>query len=118
MYGIVGLGSGTAIVADATPRVGVSFAVRSWRRLSLGFSRRRISDFSTGVAMEDATLWVCLVMLLDFFVVGLLVLHSLDMFGSLLGTWIPFALIFVSSFGVGRLASGRLTTCSALPCVY
>jgi hypothetical protein len=40
-------------------------------------------------------------MLLDFFVVALMVLHSLDMFASLLGTWIPFALIFISTWLTG-----------------
>ena len=35
---------------------------------------------------------------MDFFVVALLINRSLDMFASLLGTWIPFALIFVATY--------------------
>jgi hypothetical protein len=35
-------------------------------------------------------------MAMDFFVVALLVNKSLEMFTSLLGTWIPFLLIFGS----------------------
>jgi hypothetical protein len=37
----------------------------------------------------------------DFFVVALLINRSLEMFASLLGTWIPFALIFTSTYVTG-----------------
>ncbi len=37
----------------------------------------------------------------DFFVFALLINRSLEMFGSLLGTWIPFALIFASTYLTG-----------------
>jgi hypothetical protein len=40
----------------------------------------------------------------DFFVVALLINRSLDMFASLLGTWIPFALIFTSTYLTGLVA--------------
>jgi hypothetical protein len=45
-------------------------------------------------------------MLVDFFVVGLLINRSLEMFASLLGTWIPFALIFTSTWLSGLFATG------------
>jgi hypothetical protein len=53
--------------------------------------------------IQTSTIFVCLVILMDFFVVALLVQRSLAMFASLLGTWIPFVLIFLSTFVTGRL---------------
>ena len=52
--------------------------------------------------LQTAIIFVAFVMLMDFFVVALLINRSLDMFASLLGTWIPFALIFVSTLWVGE----------------
>jgi hypothetical protein len=46
------------------------------------------------------------VITLDFFVVALMINRSLEMFASLLGTWIPFALIFTSTYVTG-LYMGR-----------
>ena len=48
----------------------------------------------------------------DFLVVALLILHSLDMFASLLGTWIPFTLIFTSTYLTGLYSqrSAKLKT--------
>ena len=43
----------------------------------------------------------------DFFLVGLIIEKSLDMFKSLLGIWIPFALIFLSVAGVGSFVRSR-----------
>jgi hypothetical protein len=45
--------------------------------------------------------------LLDFFVVSLLNQKNLDMFTILIGTWIPFALIFTTTYIIGMLMSGR-----------
>jgi hypothetical protein len=39
----------------------------------------------------------------DMFVVALLIEKSLDMFRSPLGTWVPFLLIFLSSWVTGNL---------------
>jgi hypothetical protein len=44
------------------------------------------------------------VITVDFFVVALLINRSMNMFASLLGTWIPFALIFISTFVTGLYA--------------
>ena len=48
-----------------------------------------------------ALIFVGFVIVVDFFVVALLINRSLDMFASLLGTWIPFALIFTSTYLTG-----------------
>jgi hypothetical protein len=44
---------------------------------------------------------------MDFFVVALLIDKSLDMFNSLLGTWIPFVFIFTSTLLTGFFISKR-----------
>jgi hypothetical protein len=54
-----------------------------------------------------AVLFTAIVMLLDFFAVALVIYHSLAMFESVLGTWIPFALIFVSTYLTGLVAARR-----------
>jgi hypothetical protein len=52
--------------------------------------------------LETAALFVAFVVLLDFVVVALLINKSLAMFGNVLGTWIPFVLIFISTYYTGR----------------
>jgi hypothetical protein len=42
------------------------------------------------------------VMAMDFFVIAMAILKSFEMFDSFLGTWLPFAMIFVSSWMTGR----------------
>lgn len=51
--------------------------------------------------LQTAGIFIAFVIAMDFFVVALLINHSLDMFTSFLGTWIPFALIFTSTFVTG-----------------
>ena len=48
-----------------------------------------------------ATSFVAIVILMDFFIVALLINQSFDMFLSPLGTWIPFVLIFASTYFTG-----------------
>lgn len=50
---------------------------------------------------QTAIMFVGCVIAMDFFVVALLITRRLEMFASLLGTWIPFALIFTSTFLTG-----------------
>ena len=54
-----------------------------------------------------AVYFLSFVILVDFFVVALLINQSLEMFTSLIGTWIPFALIFLSTFFTGTLLVKR-----------
>jgi hypothetical protein len=61
------------------------------------------SKFNYTGPLATATIFVGFVMVVDFFVVGLLINRSLVMFASLLGTWIPFALIFTSTLLIGLL---------------
>jgi hypothetical protein len=57
--------------------------------------------------LQTALIFIAFVMLMDFFVSALLINQSLEMFTSLLGTWIPFALIFLSTYLTGLLTVNR-----------
>lgn len=63
--------------------------------------------FNYTAPLQTALLFVGFVAVVDFFVVALVILGSLDMFASLLGTWIPFALIFTSTWLTGLLVTRR-----------
>jgi hypothetical protein len=48
--------------------------------------------------------FVAIVIGMDFFVVALLIQRDFAMFRSVLGTWLPFGMIFLSTFIVGLVA--------------
>ncbi len=50
-----------------------------------------------------ASTFTAMVITLDALVVAWLIQGSFEMFSSVLGTWLPFALIFVSTFVTGSL---------------
>jgi hypothetical protein len=54
-----------------------------------------------------ALLFIAFVISMDFFLVGLVINRSLAMFTSLLGTWVPFILIFLSTYLTGLVAQKR-----------
>lgn len=56
-----------------------------------------------------AVIFVSFVISVDFFLVALLIIQSLEMFSTLLGAWIPFVLIFTSTYLTGIAANGRRT---------
>jgi len=68
--------------------------------------------FNYTTPLQTAIIFVVFVITVDFFVVALLINQSLDMFASLLGTWIPFALIFTSTYltGLYTVRSSKLKT--------
>ena len=57
--------------------------------------------FNYTTPLQTAMIFVGFVIVVDFFVVALLINRNLEMFASLLGTWIPFALIFTSTYLTG-----------------
>jgi hypothetical protein len=57
--------------------------------------------------LQTAIIFLGFVVFMDVFVVALLVIRSFEMFASLIGTWIPFALIFVSTYLTARYLEGR-----------
>jgi len=71
----------------------IFFALVSWNY----FTRFHLTS-----ALKTAAIFVFTVIFLDFFLVALVIQRSLAMFASLLGTWIPFALIFGSTYLTGR----------------
>ncbi len=76
--------------------------------VSLMFFRK----FNYTTPVQTAMIFVGFVIAVDFFVVALLINRSLEMFVSLLGTWIPFALIFTSTYltGVSVLKNAKPET--------
>ena len=60
--------------------------------------------------LQTAIIFVSFVIVVDFFVVALLINRSLAMFASVLGTWIPFSLIFTSTLITGLLLYKTKTT--------
>ena len=61
------------------------------------------NKFNYTTPLQTALFFVSFIIVVDFFVVALLINRSLDMFMSPLGTWIPFALIFTSTYVTGTL---------------
>lgn len=63
--------------------------------------------FGDATPLVAASFVLVFVVLVDFFVVALAMNHSLDMFRSVLGTWLPFLLIFSATFLTGMLVDRR-----------
>lgn len=57
--------------------------------------------------LTTAAVFLAVVVLLDVIVIALLVERSFAMFRSVLGTWLPFALIFVATYLVGLVTVRR-----------
>ena len=70
-----------------------------------GVSLVYFGKFNYTTPLLTAGIFIAFVIGMDFFVVALLINKSLDMFTSLIGTWIPFALIFSSTWLTGRLVT-------------
>ncbi len=78
-----------------------------------GISLLYFSRFHYTPPLATAAIFLGFVIAMDFFVVALLILRSLEMFASPLGTWIPFALIFASTFLTGSLVHKKTLTPAA-----
>ena len=79
----------------------------AWCGAAMGIGLK-VAPLQTALVIDAvAAAWVSIVILLDFFVVALLIERDLAMFGSPLGTWIPFALIFLATLAVGWVESAR-----------
>ena len=71
--------------------------------ISLFYFRR----FNYTTPLRTAVIFLSFVIGMDFFVVAMLINRSFAMFASLLGTWIPFALIFLSTYLSGLFVARR-----------
>lgn len=58
--------------------------------------------FNFTTPLQTAAIFIAFVIAMDFFGVAMLINRSFEMFASLLDTWIPFALIFASTYLTGR----------------
>lgn len=57
--------------------------------------------------LATAAAFLAFIAVVDFFLVALIVNRSLDMFRSVLGTWLPFALIFAAAWGAAEIVQRR-----------
>ena len=66
-----------------------------------GISLVYFRKFNYTAPLQTALIFVAFVIAMDFFLVAMVINRSFDMFASLLGTWIPFVLIFTSTYLTG-----------------
>ncbi len=59
--------------------------------------------FGFTMPMQTAIIFIAIVIGLDIFLVAMIFEKSFAMFASVLGTWIPFALIFAATYVTGTL---------------
>ena len=74
--------------------------------------------FGSWSPLRTAAAFLGVVIVMDVFVVALLIERSFEMFKSVLGTWLPFFLIFVSTWWTGlavRWAARRAAVCINRP---
>jgi hypothetical protein len=63
--------------------------------------------FSYTTPLQTATIFTLSAIMLDLTVVATIIERSYAMFGSLIGTWIPFGLMFLTTYLIGRLITKR-----------
>lgn len=68
--------------------------------------------FNYTTPLQTAIVFVAVVVFMDVFLVALIIEKSFEMFTSLLGTWIPWALIFASTYLTGLYVTRRAQTTS------
>jgi hypothetical protein len=93
---VASLGTALAAHAVAAP---VIFSMISW----FYFAKLRYTS-----PLQTSAVFVLIVVLLDFFVVALVINRSLEMFQSVLGTWIPWGLIFLSTYLTSRVVEAQI----------
>jgi hypothetical protein len=71
-----------------------------------GVSLIYFHKFNYTSPLQTAVYFLAFVIAMDFFVITMLINRSFEMFTSILGTWLPFALIFTSTYLTGRFVVG------------
>ena len=110
VFGLVGWGfcGATMGVAVATTDLGHALIIHDiaapviFAVLSFVYFRRN-GAYSP---LRTATTFLAIVIAMDFFLVALLIERSFAMFESFIGTWFPFALIFLSAWLTGIALRG------------
>ena len=75
-----------------------------------GVSLVYFTKFNYTSPFQTALIFVGFVIFMDFFLIALVINRSLEMFTSLLGTWIPFTLIFLSTYVTGLVVTRQQRT--------
>jgi hypothetical protein len=70
-------------------------------------SIRYFTRYGYTTPLQTALVFTGFVAIVDFFLVAMVILGTLEMFASPLGTWIPFALIFLSTWLTGHTVAQR-----------
>lgn len=89
----------TTLIAHAAGAP-VIFAAISW----IYYTR-----FGYTKPLVTASIFLGIVILLDIFPVATVINRSFEMFTSVLGTWLPWALIFLSTYLTGLAVETRVT---------
>ncbi|MFC1942807.1 hypothetical protein ACFLWU_06300 [Chloroflexota bacterium] len=102
---VMGIGMGitsiqTTLIAHAIGAPIIFTAVSGVYFIKFGYSK----------PLQTAIIFLSFVVIVDFFVVALLINRGFDMFLSWLGTWLPFALIFTSTYLTGLYAEKHSRT--------
>ncbi len=99
---IIGVGRGVTSMEN-TLIIHAVFAPIIFAAISLIYFKK--FDYTTPV--QTATVFVLFIVFMDVFVVALLVEKSFGMFTSIIGIWLPWALIFASTYLTGVKVSER-----------
>jgi hypothetical protein len=92
---VVGLKVALVVHAAAAPVIFAAISLVCFKRLA----------YTT--PLTTAAVFLAVVVIMDVGVVSMLVQRSFEMFTSFLGTWLPFMLIFASTYLVGAIARSR-----------
>ena len=65
------------------------------------------TKFNYTTPLQTAVIFIAFVIFMDFFLVAMIINRSFEMFTSLLGTWVPFALIFASTWLTGTFVTNQ-----------
>jgi hypothetical protein len=103
-WGLCGATMGIGLAKTSVDRALVIHAVAAPLIFAL-VSTVYFSTFGYSNASVTAAGFVGVVIAMDVVVVAGLIQREFTMFTSFVGTWLPFALIFASTYVVGRLVS-------------
>ena len=101
-FGVMGIGMATMPLDNALI-VHAAAAPIIFGGVSLVYFTR----FGSTSPLATAAAFVGFVIAMDFLLVALVINRSLAMFASPIGTWIPFSLIFASTYMVGLHSARR-----------
>ncbi len=102
-----GLCAATMGIAMATLPLGVALVFHTLAApiLFIFVSVFYFQRFAYTTPLNTAFIFVMVVLFMDFFVVGLVMIRDLSMFANPLGVWIPLLLIFTATHITGLLVT-------------